>query len=98
MNLVASYAYSRSIFDIRKGLFCTFVVSVDICFINFSMFSMCGLFLLQLSFGLLELIAIFSDLSFFTVITTGDTKQSSSKFYFFFYVSGLIILLLCFSS
>ena len=42
------------------------------------MFGMCGRTLMQLSFNFRESKAIFTDLSFFTVITTGDTKQSSS--------------------
>ena len=42
------------------------------------MFGMCGLFLIQLLFKLRASSAILTVLSFFTVITTRDTKQSSS--------------------
>ena len=44
---------------------------------------MCGLILMQLSFNFRESSAIFTDLSLFTVITIGDTKQSSSTSLFF---------------
>ena len=36
---------------------------------------MCGLFLVQLSFSFRESSATFTDLSLFTVFTTGDTKD-----------------------
>ena len=54
------------------------------------MFGMCGLILTQLSFSFREFSAIFTDLSFFTVITTGDTKQSSSTSFIFSKCPALI--------
>ena len=59
------------------------VISTDIWFSNSSIFGMCGLRLMQLSFSFQESNAIFTDLTFFTVITTGDTKQSSSTLFTF---------------
>ena len=47
------------------------------------MFGKCGLRLIQLSFSFRESSAIFTDLSFFTVIITCDTKQSSSTLFTF---------------
>ena len=44
---------------------------------------MCGRILTQLSFNFREFCAIFTDFSFFAVITTGDTKQSSSTSHLF---------------
>ena len=66
-------------FDINSCAVRSQVISTEILFNNASIFGMCGLFLIQLSFSFRESSAIFTDLSFFTVITTGDTKQSSSK-------------------
>ena len=54
------------------------VISTEIWFSSSSIFGICGLILIQLSFSFRESSAIFTDLSLFTVITTGDTKQSSS--------------------
>ena len=59
------------------------VISTDSWFSNSSIFGICGLRLMQLSFSFRESNAIFTDLSFFPVITTGDTKQSSSTLFTF---------------
>ena len=54
-------------------------------------------FFLQLLVDFLECSAIFTDLSFFTVITTGYTKQSNSRFVqIAFFPSGQIDLVIFF--
>ena len=55
----------------------------EIWFNSSSIFGMWSLILIQMSFNFLESNAIFTDLSLFTVITTGDTKQSSSTLLIF---------------
>ena len=47
------------------------------------MFGICSLILMQLPFSFRESSAIFTDMSLFTVITTGDTKKSSSTSFIF---------------
>ena len=59
------------------------VISTKIWFNSSPIFGMCGLRLMQLSFSFRESSAIFTDLSFVTVITTGDTKQYSSTLFTF---------------
>ena len=59
------------------------VISTEIRFDSYSMFGMCFLILIQLSFNSRESSAIFTDLSLFTVNTTGETKQSSSTLFTF---------------
>ena len=54
------------------------------------MFGICGLILMQLSFSFRESNAVFTDLTLFTVITTGDTKQSSSTSFIFSQCPDLI--------
>ena len=44
---------------------------------------MCGLILMQVSFSFHESNAIFTDVSLFSDITTGDTRQSSSTSFIF---------------
>ena len=64
--------------DIQIGSVSFFESSVDIWFISSSIFGIWGRFFMQLSLSLRESSAIFTDLSCFTVMTTGETKQSSS--------------------
>ena len=69
------------------------VISTDNWFSNSSIFGKWGLILMQLSFSFLESSAIFTDLSLFTVVTTGDTKQSSSTSFIFSNCSDLLLFL-----
>ena len=65
-------------------MICNFHCSTEIWFGNSSMFGIFGLIFTELSFIFLETNAIFTDLSFFTMISTGETKQSSSTCFTFF--------------
>ena len=68
-----------------------------------SIFGICAFLLLVISFNFLESRAIFTDLSFFIVITAGLTKQFSIEvfkffnvplffqFFFFFFYHGLLM-------
>ena len=62
------------------------------------MFGMCGVIFMQLSTSFLESSAFFTNLSLFTVITTGDMKQVSSTFFIFSECPDRISLFLDFST
>ena len=53
------------------------MISADILLINSSIFGIAAFLLTQASFNFLELSAIFTDLSFFMVMTAGEMKQFS---------------------
>ena len=57
------------------------VISTEIWFNSFYIFGIWSLILMRLSFNFRESNAIFTDLSLFTVKTTGDKKQSSSTYF-----------------
>ena len=72
-----------SILDMNSCIVRSHVISTKIWYNSSSMFGICGLILMQLSFSFQESNAILTDLSLFTVITAGDTKQSSSTSFIF---------------
>ena len=61
-------AYSKSIFVMQNGSYCTLVISVDIWLNNSSMFGMCALNFMQPSFSFIEFYANLTGLTFFTVL------------------------------
>ena len=77
------------LFVLLDGSLCGFVFSVDIFFNSSSIFEKWSLVFLQLSFSFLEDSAIFTDLTFFAVVTTRETKQFSSTIWIFFQISGV---------
>ena len=91
------YSYSKSIIEIHNGSFCTVVFLVVFWFSKSSMFDMCGLmFFLELSLSFLESNAILTNLSFFTVITIGNTEQLLRLLYFFSNIRIEIVYLFLF--
>ena len=80
----------------RLSLF--FEISVEIRFIKSSMFGIFGRRLMQLSFNFRESNAIFTVLSFFTVITAGEIKVFSGTSSSFSMCPDFINFLISFST
>ena len=71
-RLICPNAYSKSMVEMYSGMLSSLVFDRDTCPSSSSRFGICAFLLMVLSFNILASIAIFTELSFLTVMTVGD--------------------------